>query len=462
MLAPHLTRAQLKQMEGVWKSDGYGYLIEVKRAHIWVYDFNTQSCIVDDSSTHDFAYGFPSIKWHSNDSFQIGQEADGKHILFKRIEALPSACTANQESSPLAVLDAFSANMTEHYAFFKLHNINWQQRVQIARSKIEEGSSDAELFNVMKEMLEGISDSHLGFRARLGKKNRTYTRRQLRDLEPALQPLYQNLTQQQQAELTFSKFRQQWVARQRQYIVEHLFGRHTRSAGNGILRWGKDGNRGYLSISRFAGFVPTDSVTTEIKEVERHMDRIIDELSGVQHLVVDVSLARGGYSSVAKSIASRLAGLHGTGAVYHYLTRYAADSQNKQQQKVFLRTSSNSQRSHPVNKSPPTIVVVTSDVTTSAAEEFVLAMRSLPDVLHTGTASNGSLSDILEKSLPNGWMMILSNEVLLDPSGKSYEGIGIPPHKTIKLFDSDRPSQSHAVAIERIFRGESYQPRSSE
>lgn len=454
VLPPHLSSHQLQKMEGNWRSDGYGFLLKVKRGHAWIYDINRHGCIEDTMSTHEFAYGFPSIVWRDNHAFGLGQESDGKHIEFNRIADLPDSCGQKQPNNPLAVFDSFATTMAEHYAFFELHNINWSQRVQQARSRLDQGSSDQQLFDTLKGLLGGISDSHLGFRARLGNKTRTYTRRTLRDLEPALRPLYQRLSEKQQAKQSFSKFRQSWVQQQRQRTASQLFGKRLKSASDGKLYWGRDADRGYLAINQFVGFSTADSVAAELKAVDKHLEKILRELSGVKYLVVDVSLARGGYSGVAKTIARQLAGLTQAGVDYHYLSRYAADSTTQTQQKVFMRSMSsqnvvndNSQRQHTLS-----ITVITSDVTTSAAEEFVLALRALPNVTQVGTPTNGSLSDILAKALPNGWVMILSNEVLIDPAGISYEGAGIPPVQTINLFDSDNPSATHANAVEAIFR----------
>ena len=61
-------------------------------------------------------------------------------------------------------------------------------------------------------------------------------------------------------------------------------------------------------------------------------------------------------------------------------------------------------------------------------------MRAWPQVTHIGEATNGALSDVLEKPLPNGWRVELGNEVYTDSSGDSYEVTGIPPHIEVPIF----------------------------
>ena len=68
----------------------------------------------------------------------------------------------------------------------------------------------------------------------------------------------------------------------------------------------------------------------------------------------------------------------------------------------------------------------------SAAEIFSLAMMALPNVTRIGTPTYGILSDSLEKQLPNGWSLGLSNEVYVAADGNLYEGRGIPPNIEVK------------------------------
>lgn len=53
-------------------------------------------------------------------------------------------------------------------------------------------------------------------------------------------------------------------------------------------------------------------------------------------------------------------------------------------------------------------------------------MKDLPNVKIIGTSSQGALSDILTKKLPNGWSLDLSNMRFYDKNMVCYENIGIP------------------------------------
>ncbi len=96
------------------------------------------------------------------------------------------------------------------------------------------------------------------------------------------------------------------------------------------------------------------------------------------------------------------------------------------------------------------VYVLTSDVTVSAAEVLTLSLRALPNVTHVGSKTHGALSDVLEKKLPNGWRVTLSNEVYLDHEGVSWEGRGIPPEHEWQVFDLTNPFSGHLRSVERI------------
>ena len=67
------------------------------------------------------------------------------------------------------------------------------------------------------------------------------------------------------------------------------------------------------------------------------------------------------------------------------------------------------------------IDLLTSSITASAAESFVLALSSLPNIIRIGQPTMGILSDQFARKLPNGWWVMLSNELRLSSEGKSYE-----------------------------------------
>ena len=74
------------------------------------------------------------------------------------------------------------------------------------------------------------------------------------------------------------------------------------------------------------------------------------------------------------------------------------------------------------------LFILTSELTASAAEIFVLSLLQHPRLTLIGEPTQGILSDTLERHLPNGWYLTLSNEIYRASDGQIYEDVGIPPH----------------------------------
>jgi C-terminal processing protease CtpA/Prc len=77
------------------------------------------------------------------------------------------------------------------------------------------------------------------------------------------------------------------------------------------------------------------------------------------------------------------------------------------------------------------VYLLTSSYTVSAAETTIIATMNFPNFTRIGFNTNGALSDMLVKELPNGWEYTLSNEVYESMDGKLYEVSGIPPNHFI-------------------------------
>ncbi|MFW6085469.1 MAG: S41 family peptidase, partial [Gemmatimonadota bacterium] len=73
------------------------------------------------------------------------------------------------------------------------------------------------------------------------------------------------------------------------------------------------------------------------------------------------------------------------------------------------------------------VAVLVHDRTFSAGEAFVLALRVLPHVVVVGTRTSGSMGETENEALSNGWVYRTVVQRIVDPLGRSWEGVGIPP-----------------------------------
>ena len=101
------------------------------------------------------------------------------------------------------------------------------------------------------------------------------------------------------------------------------------------------------------------------------------------------------------------------------------------------------------------IYLLTSDESFSAAETFIIAMRTLPHVTLVGEKTAGSISDILNVVLPNGWELGLSNEVYETAHNEVFESIGIPVELDATFLDSESIIQRKDLALEMVLNKQS-------
>ncbi|MCB9196517.1 MAG: S41 family peptidase [Flavobacteriales bacterium] len=72
------------------------------------------------------------------------------------------------------------------------------------------------------------------------------------------------------------------------------------------------------------------------------------------------------------------------------------------------------------------IVMITDGYTMSATERTVLAFKSLPNVVHIGQKTNGSISTTIGRELSNQWAYTIPTQKVYNLDGSTYEGKGIP------------------------------------
>lgn len=73
------------------------------------------------------------------------------------------------------------------------------------------------------------------------------------------------------------------------------------------------------------------------------------------------------------------------------------------------------------------VVVLTDRYTFSAGERCVMMLKSLPNVVVVGDTTLGGISTVIPHTLPNGWIIRVSIQQVVSPTGKQFEGIGITP-----------------------------------
>jgi C-terminal processing protease CtpA/Prc len=96
------------------------------------------------------------------------------------------------------------------------------------------------------------------------------------------------------------------------------------------------------------------------------------------------------------------------------------------------------------------VVLLTGPLTISAGETMTQAlMGRTPKVVRIGENTQGVFSDVLGRTLPNGWRFGLPNEVFRSSEGKTFDGPGIPPDIEVPVYADEDLAAGRDPALER-------------
>lgn len=432
--SPSFRSADLESLEGVWRSRGYGWLLEIADGEISFYDESASLCIEDESASSNLQ--------DMRGDFQVS--GDGRTIrlplgkityqyTFDRIAALPERCGTAPDAGPKSVLNSVVELFSRHYAFFDVRNIDWQALASEARAKVTASTTSDELLDIVGGLIARIDDAHVSLEAT---KDGDTVWRETRPRSGVLRALAE---QARREGTDVEGMTERWEQAYWEDVERGLLDGEGHSAGKGNIRYGLiGGDIGYIAIKAMEGLSRGDSVERDLAALDAAMDRAMALFAGARAVIVDVSINEGGYDAVALALAGRFASKR---MLAYY--KHAGDSDADRPQPIHIEPNGKRRFEGPV-------YVMTSDATVSAAEIFVLAMRALPNVTHVGTATRGSLSDVLAKPLPNGWSLNLSNEIYLDVQGRAWEGKGIPPEAPLEVFSREDVTKGHVAAVQTV------------
>ena len=411
--------------EGVWKTNGYGKYLTAQNGTFATYDAAGSFCAPsneEDESFVDYVDGF-SLSEDGN-RLTASISIDPHTYQLFRVDALPEACTQPADASPAGVFNAFADLMSEHYAFFDLYDIDWASEVETARAKVTNDMSDRDLFDLLASLLGKTKDAHVSLVGTVEGETETFDA----NMGSAYRWAEANAETNGVA-----------LDEARQQLVNGLW---RDGVGNGVLNGEgtRTGNRrifygmpadgvGYLGIVTMGGYSKKEDPIADIETLDLLLDEAIGTFKseGAKSVIVDVSFNHGGYDFISRQIASRFAKER-----TFVFSKSPDDAERPYTTDIWIDPSEREQFLGPV-------YLLTGDMTVSAGETFVLAMRPLENVTHIGESTRGALSDVLTKTLPNGWTLNMSNEIYLDHEGVLWEGPGIPPEITFDVFPKDDP-----------------------
>lgn len=423
--------ATTPQFRGVWRSRGYGWVLEVTEQGVTRYQegdvcYPTPEATRQMSAMASVSYRYARALPGDAAIFQL---LDGDtNVVFDRLDALPEACSEPVDASPAAVAAVFLDHFERHYAFFDRRLPDREARAERLRRTVHDDMSEAQLWEALAAYMDGLSDSHTKLIGSV-------------DGEPRRQQDGQGETL---PRIRAGMGEQSWLISLIDQTMAGLgdTGVHTL---NDRLIWGmlepEPGRRiGYLQLFVMGGFTDRSDFASEawaqaeMAALNAALDEAFAAFQGAEAVIVDLSNNRGGWDRVAKALPGRF-----TDQAFAGFTTLSRGSGLAPFPHV-IDPAEGPRFTGPVR-------LLTSDVTVSGGELATLAFRQLPNVTHYGGATRGSFSTPLAKPLPNGWLLELSNEVFAAPDGAVFEETGIAPDVALEVYPASDPVEGHWRAV---------------
>lgn len=186
-------------------------------------------------------------------------------------------------------------------------------------------------------------------------------------------------------------------------------------------------------IDALAELPYAEQTAMETKGISKVMDVVMHDLWDTQSIIIDVRFNGGGIDEVGLEILRRF------------------NSKRKQIAAKKARHENGFTRTKLIYLEPASetylkpVYLLTSQQSASATDMMALSSLEFENILRIGSHTNGAISDALEKTLPNGWYMSLSNEVYMDLEGNHYENKCIPVHYELN-YPEDRQDFFRSVA----------------
>lgn len=435
--------AQQLPFNGDWLSDGYGYCARIDDAQFTLFQVTPISARKEFSAIRQPAptagapqrFALPggaaelSLVASGADSFAMQQPGAASTILFRRVAHAPDVVGKEVPDDPETNFEVFWQTFAIHDPFFALRGVDWNATRAKFRPRVTKTTTPAELFAIFQAMIEPLHDAHTSIRA------------------PAIHQEFGG--SKVVAHPLDLKGRDAALA-----IIDKNYVRDRLEVGcNGHVKFGElDGKTGYLRIDSFGGYaapLAKPGFDAFLEALETTLDAAMKLFAGKESLVIDVRVNGGGSDVLGVAVANRL-----TEKDYVAFTKRARNDPDHLPDGDHGWTAP--QTTHVVPTTRPRflgrVFLLTGPNSFSAAETFTMAlMGRTPHVVRVGESTQGVYSDVLGRTLPNGWEFGLPNEVFLDAENHHYEQRGVPPDHEVPVFAPEDLKAGKDRAIEKVF-----------
>jgi carboxyl-terminal processing protease len=434
-------------IDGIWKTEGYNLIVEIQNGEFTIYEITNISCLQVPSWFDEQSMNFNATLL-DNGKLAMSHDLETFYYEASRLSELPEVCQhgiTQKTSDPETNFEVFWHTANENYAFFDLRGVDWQTKYAEYRDMVTTSTSDEELFGMMAAMLEPLQDKHVTLLGgeELEWDTNTQNLPEWLDLEAAGEYLEAHAELwSAMNELAPEEFAQKYAeaVKQSALLLEEIALRDIMPVikqqylKNEMTRTG-DGSILYGKLTNTVGYIFLPEVRMNVFDLEgdidgkglalmeRALDQIVQDFQGIETIILDLRFNLGGADMYGLAMASRFADQKRP-----VISREARNGTEFGSPRTFYLEPEGKKQF-----SAGQVICLTSGLTISAGESLTMMLRALPHVTVLGEATQGVLSDMQIRRLPNGWEMTLSNERYYDYEGHCYEVTGVPPDIELPL-----------------------------
>ncbi len=380
-------------IEGVWEDPTQGLV-----AHFYTNDDQKLCLIRYQKTARSLLQEQPPIILDDNALADIQVYGDRLRIGGRQeLQKCPLKLETYPDNSPTKTYDILRATLQEHYAFASLRNVDLESLMNSVT--ITDSMSESELFNQCVLVLSTFKDNHIALAKGFDEKSEKY-------FGSSFCPSFQQALEERKTDVD-TVTTQAIATIKEHYLID--------PQPDEALLWG------FLKQDPSIGYINILSLECDPEQLESTLDRIVDAFKHAKKIVFDVRFNQGGSDEISKMILSRFMLEE---RLYSYVQTYYGGGQLTPRVESWLKPSKGTK----IPNDTIPISILTSPITASAAEVFTMMASTLPNAKRIGDRTMGILSDQFARILPNGWWVLISNELRFDPQMNLYEACGIPPH----------------------------------
>lgn len=425
-------------VDGVWRTDGYGWVITVKDGQAETFDTTSVSCLPNQTLTQLDEPGPDGTVQFGNDHVAVetlhrtsnGQGAlrllgTAADIDLVPLPELPAPCSRKTPDNPLTNFDIFWATFAENYNSTERKNIDWNAIRAQYRPMVNADTTPDQLYRILVAMIKPLGDVHAFIQ---GPDDKSFSGKR-----PGTRD--ENDVSRRDATKAVDE-----------HLRQDLGVTDIKTFADGKIAYADlPGGRGYLRITGFEGYDTDDNLFPENSAVlTEALDSVFTQarIEAWRGLVIDVRYNSGGDDQLGLQVAGRL-----TDTPYTAYSKQARNNPYDPTGHGRLRVVTVTPDAGPRYTGP--VRLLTSDLTVSAGETFTEAMLGrTPAPSRVGTATQGVFADDMGRKLPNGWSFTVGNEDYSAPGGQNYEDAGIPPTIQTPVFTQDDLAQHRDPALD--------------